>query len=407
MVAGNRIDPGSNQGSGKSPERRHTRGADGTRTTSTQMGDSNNVRSQSARLTIDLLPAEDGDCLVVTYGSEPTNSVVIDGGRKSTLVALRPRCLEPHELLVVTHIDADHIEGTLGVLEDDDLTPAFNEIWFNGLAHAKSCQKDPNRLIRGKSDHDLRSPQQGDDLSDLIVRRFSKERWNTMWHGAAITLGQGSTLPKKTVAGGLELTLLSPTDEALARLFRAWQADIETRRRRASEPIKPLTRAVFPSFDGANDDITRGRRALPASDKSVANGSSIAFLAEYRSKSALLLADAHARILETSLRRLLKERDLEILNVNALKLPHHGSIANLSDDWLRLVHAEHVLVSTSGHIHGHPDAEAIEMVVRSAASPVTFHFNYPSGCTSDVRRLIELAGHRVCIAPEGAAAIML
>ncbi|NVJ09741.1 MBL fold metallo-hydrolase [Myxococcus sp. AM001] len=69
---------------------------------------------------IEMLPADHGDCILLTYGSsEVEHRVLIDGGTARTFPRLRKRleALPPEqrefELLIVTHIDSDHIDGVL------------------------------------------------------------------------------------------------------------------------------------------------------------------------------------------------------------------------------------------------------------------------------------------------------
>ena len=76
---------------------------------------------------IDMLPARRGDCLWIEYG-DPTqpHRLLIDGGTGGTrrTIAKRLRDLPPDQrrldLLVITHVDADHIAGMLELLERAD-----------------------------------------------------------------------------------------------------------------------------------------------------------------------------------------------------------------------------------------------------------------------------------------------
>src|SRR6266849_1979249 len=93
-------------------------------------------------LTLQMQPAGNGDCLWLEYGPPgSTRIVIIDGGVRDTVGALQHRinaaCRERRtasidvELLVVTHIDNDHI---LGILEMLEARPAIRvkDVWFNG-----------------------------------------------------------------------------------------------------------------------------------------------------------------------------------------------------------------------------------------------------------------------------------
>src|SRR5690606_39540676 len=92
---------------------------------------------------IDLLPAEYGDALGIEYGSGAApHRVLIDCGTSAVFPRIRDRILslpveDRHfELLVVTHVDLDHIGGVLALLnEREALQVSFGEIWFNGFVH--------------------------------------------------------------------------------------------------------------------------------------------------------------------------------------------------------------------------------------------------------------------------------
>ena len=62
--------------------------------------------------------------------------ILIDGGRPGTYPRLRQLLDQLDdkelELMVVTHVDQDHILGVLAMLEDDTLPVTFKDVWFNG-----------------------------------------------------------------------------------------------------------------------------------------------------------------------------------------------------------------------------------------------------------------------------------
>jgi glyoxylase-like metal-dependent hydrolase (beta-lactamase superfamily II) len=72
---------------------------------------------------IEMLPAKDSDCVWIEYGKpDEVHRVVIDGGPLGASDALRSRIEtlpvadRNLELLVVTHIDSDHIAGIVKAL---------------------------------------------------------------------------------------------------------------------------------------------------------------------------------------------------------------------------------------------------------------------------------------------------
>src|SRR5207245_1867306 len=69
-------------------------------------------------------------------------------------------------------------------------------------------------------------------------------------------------------------------------------------------------------------------------DRKEANASSIVVLAEFddsgQTKSCLFAADGVPDVLEATVPRLLHERNLQRLTLDAFKLPHHGSQNNVT-----------------------------------------------------------------------------
>jgi len=90
---------------------------------------------------LEVLPAAHGDAIWLEYGDPRTpRRIVVDGGPAATYeTGLHKRLLllpvkdRRIDLLVVTHIDTDHIDGAIILLQAaEQLGINFGEIWFNG-----------------------------------------------------------------------------------------------------------------------------------------------------------------------------------------------------------------------------------------------------------------------------------
>ncbi|MCB1968145.1 MAG: hypothetical protein KDI64_19465, partial [Candidatus Accumulibacter sp.] len=107
------------------------------------------------------------------------------------------------------------------------------------------------------------------------------------------------------------------------------------------------------------------------------------------------LADAYHEVITASLKRLLQQRGQQVLEVDAVKVAHHGSAGNVSDELLALIDSPRFLVSTNGSRFRHPDAEAMQRIIaRSRHQPPTLCFNYQSKTTrpwASAARQAELA----------------
>jgi hypothetical protein len=66
------------------------------------------------------------------------------------------------------------------------------------------------------------------------------------------------------------------------------------------------------------------------------------------------------------------------LQLDAFKLPHHGSKYNFCSELLDLVSCHRYLVSTNGSYFDHPDAAAIARVIKYGGDHPEMIFNYRS-----------------------------
>jgi len=355
--------------------------------------------------TIEMLPAAHGDCLWIEYGSgQEVRRILIDGGPAHTYPALRERILHlpvderRFELLIITHIDADHIEGVVRLLQDAQvLNCQFERIWFNGREQLNQVF-DPAGAPLGAL--------QGEILGMLIAdyeQQTGKQVWNVgLPHALAAIDRSTKTLPVIDLAGDCRLTLLSPDHDRLLELKDRWREELrkagiksgdDAALRRALENarnLRPLGDVLGEEEEPVEDrfelpdpygrDLANGpgdtlgddgegeasAQAPFGGDTSRANGSSIAVLLEYpkdKPKVRLLLAgDAWASVLEASVSQLLA-KPTDRLSLTGFKLPHHGSVANISAALLGNLRCKHYLISTSGAVFRHPHARTVELLL--------------------------------------------
>ena len=106
--------------------------------------------------------------------------------------------------------------------------------------------------------------------------------------------------------------------------------------------------------------------------------SSIAVLAEFEGRSLLLTGDAHPSVLTAAIKRIEPQR-LDTrgkLAVDACKLPHHASKANVSRELLGALACQQYLFSTNGAHFKHPDQQAVARVIKWGGKPPELTFNY-------------------------------
>ncbi|HQR27395.1 MAG TPA: MBL fold metallo-hydrolase [Nocardioides sp.] len=317
---------------------------------------------------IEVLPARMGDCLLVECPREQGRPwrMLVDGGPPDTWPLLLARLQrlpadDRHlDVVVVTHIDSDHIGGMIPFL-DSEFADEVGDFWFNGRTHLPG---DP-----------IRSVSQGESLvAALIDQPSARTRpWNLAFGGGPIDTGEeAGFLDLAPVDGGPRVTVLSPTTKRLTALAAAWYETVEAAKRGPGEGTPDVLEPL--------DDLAAVAAQESPRDASVPNGSSIALLLEHRGASVVLGADAFGTVLGAGLAGVAAARGLDTLPVDAFKLPHHGSKSNVIDAMLRVAPAQHYLVSSNGDIFHHPDDAALARVVTTRPG-ATLWFNYRTART--------------------------
>lgn len=352
-------------------------------------------------LSIEILPAGHGDCIWIECGDpDAPRRILIDGGATGTYKRSLQRKLEKlgdkeriFELLVVTHIDGDHITGILDLLKDNEIGFRAKDVWFNGYRHL------PDEEIS------TLGPVQGEMLTDYLVRPGI--RWNAAFDKGAVVVPNSGQLPRRELEGNVYLTVLSPTLEDLARLKPKWEDEVVKAGLdpNAKRPEEVETAPEVELLDASLPDVDE-LCAIPFSeDNSEANGTSIALLLEFEGHRLLLAGDAHPSVVRDSVHRLQKGK----LHIAACKLPHHGSKANVAPGLLQSLDCKTYVFSTNGAYFKHPDREAVARVIKCGATNPELVFNYRSKFNSiwDNKALQEEYGYSACFPKAGSEGSVL
>lgn len=327
-------------------------------------------------LTLEILPASYGDSLLLSYGTESaTHRILIDGGFSATGEVLARRLAEledPIDLLVVSHVDNDHISGVVKLL--DLAGDKVSQIWFNGYIHLDQFS-------------DLLGPVSGEKLTTKLVELGMD--WNVGWPwpsrpevpenlGGPVVMNDGPA--RIDLPGGAEAILVSPTPLQLAELLGVWEevvrtAGLEPGHAHVDEPEEGRSDML----GGSLEDLAEKSTGL---DDSEANASSIGFVFQWKDPSRdepfrlLLAGDALPGLLVDSLRSL-AEGD-EPYELDAFKLPHHTSKKNVTKELIQSVDCPRWIVSTSGKRFNHPNAEALARIVMYGGDMPEIICNYPA-----------------------------
>jgi hypothetical protein len=337
---------------------------------------------------LEVLPARHGDALLLHFGVNQL--AVIDGGPAAVYnQALRPRLEAIRatrrltegrpldiELMMVSHIDADHITGIL------ELTRAMKE--------ARDSRQPVSWRVRRfwhNSFDDVVGPRR-----PASVTGASSDAGGALAADVEV-FAASQTLSPASVRQGRELAALLPA----LKLDRNRPFGGLVQYRKSAKPVKigPLSlRVVGPNADNVallREDWAKrvvklvgtktGTAEVAAMiaayvDESPYNLSSIVVLAACEGKTMLLTGDGRG---DHTLAELKKAGLLEggRLEVDLLKLPHHGSSRNVDQDYFDTIRARHYVISADG-AHSNPDVETLEMISRSRRDDrFTIYLTYP------------------------------
>ena len=301
---------------------------------------------------IEALPARLGDCLLVEClrpDGKPWR-MLVDGGPSDTWPLLEARLAKlptssrQIDVAVVTHVDSDHIGGFLPFVRSDFARKQVRDFWFNGRQHLGGT----------------RSIEQGQSLGSVLTGTDGHPAlpWNAAFGAQAVAASDTGVVDVK-VRNGPRITVISPDQERLSNLAKQWTKVLREARR--------VTR------DLGDRDLPRGLQDLEKLaaddsplDGSVPNGSSIGLLVEHRGASVILAGDGFGAVLAKGLEAVASARGVDTLAVDAFKLPHHGSRANVLEAMLKVAPAEHYVFSSNGDTFHHPDDAAVARTVLAA-----------------------------------------
>ena len=346
---------------------------------------------------IDVLRARKGDCLLLHYGTKSKPRLaMIDGGPSGVYKPhLKPRLRKirtarglddqdplPVDVLMVSHVDDDHIKGILELTtEHRDLRGAqapdlvdVTTLWHNAfddlldttpgelakVAAGFGAAAVDHKIDVGNGDsYDaamvLASIPQGRDLR--LDAEFLNWKVNRKFGGKLI-LATDESKPV-SLGGGVKMTVVGPMKPELVALQNKHD---EWLRKNAAKTA----------------DSSAG---VPAAyvDRSVPNLSSLVFLAEAGGKSMLLAGDARGDKIIKGLQLIgrLAPGSKSKMHVDLLKVPHHGSANNLKKSFFQRIAADHYVFSGNGE-HGNPERETFEMLFAARGNaPFTIHLTYP------------------------------
>jgi hypothetical protein len=363
---------------------------------------------------LDVLRAHKGDCLMLHYGSkaEP-HLILIDGGPSDVYKPqMKPRLTRIHgargldesdplpvDVVMVSHVDDDHIQGILELTKEQRGNTPFRRLdvttlWHNSFDDLLTTK--PAELVAGFGAASVGDGGgAGDSATDAGSALASvgnaglagnidvdtKDEMQTLEVLASIP--QGRQLRDDAVA--LKWT---PNKQFGRQLILATAAQkpvmLNDLKMTVAGPMQPELMALQVEHDKflkskqAGDNKTPEAALAAFVDASVPNLSSIVVLAEAGGKSILFTGDARGDKILEGLELAGRLQKGGAMHVDILKVPHHGSDNNMETIFFKRVSADHYVFSGNGE-NGNPERATMGMLLeaRGTEAAYTIHLTYP------------------------------
>ena len=362
-------------------------------------------------ITIKCYPAKNGDCFLISFGETVAEKkhLLIDCGYvdtfqkylKSDLIQIGESGATL-EKLILTHIDADHIQGAIRLLKDNNSEKfiTIKEVWHNTYRHL--CEQKEGeidikqervlqQIIRrgypqneSKQGEQVISAEQGTTVGALLLQ--GKYSWNSDFNNQAVCIEQKC---KVELNPDTNIYLLSPDKQKLGKLENLWSDELKRYGANFNSGNSQLYDDAFEMLlSWEKEKANVGPKQISATgetleellktpfdeDDTATNGSSIAFILQVQNKKLLFLADAHSGLIVQSLKTYQNEGTIIF---DLIKGSHHGSFGNISRELLNKIDSESYLFSTNGQKNNHPDKETIaHIITRKVDFHRNLYFNY-------------------------------
>lgn len=367
---------------------------------------------------LSMYQANQGDCLLLTARDGTT--LLVDGGMKGSYrdhvarsIGTMARKGTQIDLVCVSHIDQDHINGILQLMDDIAAWRVFDfqrgsgntvfpnpkglrppetrAIWHNAFKDqvADNSGAIEDQLVANMKLFNMSSRALGPDvaqharhydelatgvreglqLSNRIGSNQLNIPTNQPFGGGLVSIEDPQHPPAKVSLGGMDLFLIGPFMEDLEKLRGEWndwlqknQEAVQAIRKEAAEDQEQ-----FPLDEGQL--ILSSLKALATelgnrNAVTTPNLASIMLLVEEAGKTVLLTGDGHAADILKGLEAHGKLDNAGRIHVDVLKVQHHGSEHNIDEDFCKAVTADHYVICANGS-HHNPELDVLQAIIDS------------------------------------------
>ncbi len=362
---------------------------------------------QYHEIDIKMFPAKSGDCFFIEFIKEDFR-ILIDGGYAETYhESLCPFLKELNNkskhinLMIISHIDQDHINGIKVLLQENGNARQPNiifidEVWFNGFRHSDIVREqkeipfyeknilqmlaNQNGLSDNKDGiYDI-SFTQGDSVAELLIK--NNYNWNTSVKGRAICIDG----MEQIYFGNIIIQTLNPTQAVLNELADHWIASLKSKCRQVVINDNHLFDDAFEgSYINEHDDWVTIEKEISYNndipeydwkslaeqkdeimDTKLANCSSISILIFYNNTTLLFPGDCAID----------RFKDYLPNKIDIVKLPHHGSGKNVTKEFIQRTDVAYYLISTDGRHTGHPSPVIVANILTMSQGNAQIIKNY-------------------------------
>lgn len=284
---------------------------------------------------IEILKANHGDAFVVhAYKGDNSGIIVIDGGPDQSRIAVNRKLssFQWIDLMILTHHDHDHISGINTYISQhvgDESFPV-KEIWAN-CAKSVGVSVDTNVSFTEAS------------TLSKVLEDVKEHNQGFIWRSDIVS-GQWYHL------GYADIYVIGPSSEIREMCQLKYEAETKTdvsdvKIDNSNKKLEEL--AMNPKI-----------KASVSNPHHLVNMDSIAILLKCDELTALFLGDTFPSVVIDQLRTLADNKGGK-LKIDVVKVAHHGSKNNISNDMLDLLDCNNFIISTNGGMGNsyHPNRE--------------------------------------------------
>ncbi|MCE5221387.1 MAG: MBL fold metallo-hydrolase [Clostridium sp.] len=349
---------------------------------------------------IKCFPASYGESFLLTISQDKEEyNILIDCGLVDTyknFIKKELESIKKIDLIVLTHIDDDHIGGAVELFKDKEIMQKIDigNIWFNDLY----------KITEGKYKHDivLESNEKEEsnksifdeevsyESAKILANYILKSKHRDVWNKDEVVVQCEKQLYKEVypINDSIKFVLLSPKSQRINKLFEEWCDELEIESDGLVIDNKTMNKFYnyyINSEDSSevfDEDCCIGEiqieelAKLEFNKSNPANNASIAFFIEVGGKKMLFLGDSNSSDIKKSLGKYVEDNELKKIDFDLVKLSHHGSKYNISSKFFDLFSSKKYVISTNGDRYNHPNLECLCKVIVKQTSMKEILFNY-------------------------------